>query len=426
MSEGNVSKLVRLEVNNMMSIRFAEVEFDEAGGLVVIGGANGSGKSSLIESLLFAFGGKKAIDKDALRYGAEKGFVNVTLGGQEFQIRIRRTINKKGGETLTVKGADGKPINSPQAVLNTLMGIVGIDPSIIWKMGNAEISKALRDAMGLDLTTMDSEEKTFYDERAVANRSVKSLHSSRANIDVFPDVPEERVSMTGLLDELKVAQDHNAVMQTVADKMKDSSERRADAVEKILRLKAQIEECQVMIVDLDKEVDGAEAFLRESDAVDIDEIKARMASAEDTNKKIDSNGWADSMDIEIEKAELDAKSYDEKIEAVRQQKRDLIVSAEFPLDGVEFDQDGNLILDGKPWQAWSDGERLLAAFEIAAAMSPNLEAVVMRQGAWLDDESRQVVANIAKEKGYLVLMEVVGDSNEVSIFMEDGQLKDRR
>jgi len=52
--------------------------------------------------------------------------------------------------------------------------------------------------------------------------------------------------------------------------------------------------------------------------------------------------------------------------------------------------------------------------------------VVMRQGAWLDDESRKVVADIASERDYLVLMEIVGDSNEVALYMDDGQVKDRR
>jgi len=72
MSDSDVSKIISIEVNNLMAIRFAEVDFDEAGGLFVVGGLNGSGKSSLLQAAQFAFGGKKAIDKDPLRYGAEK------------------------------------------------------------------------------------------------------------------------------------------------------------------------------------------------------------------------------------------------------------------------------------------------------------------------------------------------------------------
>lgn len=418
------SKIVKFEVNNMMAIRFAEVEFDENGGLVMLGGANGSGKSSLIQALQFAFGGKKAVDKDPLRYGAEKGFVKVTLGGREFQ--IRRSINDKGNETLTVKGADGKNITSPQSVLNDLMGSVGIDPSIIWNMSDEKISTKLRDAMGIDLTPFEKREEDIANERKLAKKKLKNLVSEFEGCETFDDVPSEKVSASSLLEEFGQAVEHNKNIQRVTDEMKSNIEKVSDIDSEIESLKERIESLSKEGEVLQRSIEQAGSFLNVSKSVDVEEIRMRMVDVEKTNEKIEKNNCYASIKSSIEKQEMVVNELESSIDIVRKEKKNLIASAEFPLEGVDFDINGKLILDGKPWRAWSDGERLLAAFEISAAMSPNLKAVVMRQGAWFDEESRKVVANIAKERGYLVLMEIVGDSDEVSILMEDGQVKDKR
>ena len=63
MIEKQISKLVKFEVRNMMKIAFAEIEFNEDGEVVTIGGQNGAGKSCLLQALQFAFGGKKAVEQ---------------------------------------------------------------------------------------------------------------------------------------------------------------------------------------------------------------------------------------------------------------------------------------------------------------------------------------------------------------------------
>jgi DNA repair exonuclease SbcCD ATPase subunit len=418
------SKIVKFEVNNMMAVRFAEVEFDEAGGLVVVGGENGSGKSSLIMALQFVFGGKKAIDKDPLRYGAEKGFVNVELGGRPFT--IRRTINDKGGETLTVKGPDGKAIKSPQRVLNELMGAVGIDPSIIWSASDAEISKKLRDAMGIDLTKLDAKEKDAFERRSLANRTLKHSTVAVEGAETFDDVPQEKTSMSALLKEFKEGEAQNKARGKHLAAIDANTQRRSEIDKEVDKKEKEIaalkEEREELIVR-DEELEG---ILNDTVDIDLNEIGVRMGTVEAVNNKIDANLKAAGLKEELENDKARVEELNKEVEAIRQEKLEVIAAAEFPLEGVEFDHNGQMTMDGKPWHAWSDGERLLASFEISAAMAPNLKAVVMRQGSLFDDEAKKVIAEIAQERGYLVLMEVVGDSDEVSIYMVDGQMTDRR
>jgi len=417
------ARIAKFEVNNMMAVRFAEVEFDESGGLVVIGGPNGSGKSSLIEALQFALGGKKAIDKDPLRYGADKGFVNVTLSGVDFQ--IRRTINEKGGETLTVK-RDGKRVDSPQTVLNEFMGAIGIDPSAIFKMDDSTIANTLRNAMGLNLSDLDEKENELYAHRTQANRAVKHSQKAVEDAPTFHGVPDKPISFTQLLAELDNAEEQNNRLERVSREQGENAERRQEIPGEIAELERQIETLRNEQAELNSRAAELREIVENTEEINIEEIRSRMSQVEETNEKIAANDHFKFLQGELEKDQEYARKLDTEIKAVRQEKIDRIKAVEFPLQGVTFDHEGKLILDGKPWKAWSDGERLLASFEIAAAMSPNLRAVVMRQGAWLDDESRKVVADIASERDYLVLMEIVGDSNEVALYMDDGQVKDRR
>ncbi|MCP4568983.1 MAG: AAA family ATPase [FCB group bacterium] len=417
------AKLVKFEVNNIACIRFAEVEFTENDNLVVVGGKNGSGKSSLLQALMFAFEGKKGMEKDPLRYGADKGFVKVTLGGNEFQ--IRRAITEKS-ETLTVKGPDGKNITSPQKVLNEIIGSIGIDPSIIWQMSGPQISQTLRDSMGIDLSELDTKEKKAVDARKIANAKTKKIAAIVEAAEYHEGVPDEKQSASELVSEFSDAEKYNKTIDNARNAFDGGIKRYNEIDVEINNLQERINALCAESEQLKVESEKANEFLASNEYVDLESIRIKMVNVEAINEKVEANKRHLELTKELSDSKSKATVLDKEVKAVRQDKLDLIASSQFPLDGVEFDSDGQLILDEKPWHAWSDGERLLASFEIAAAMSPGVNAVVLRQGALFDEDAKKVIADIAKEKGYIVLMEVVGESNDVQIIMDNGQVKDQR
>ena len=87
-------KIVRLEAENVK--RLVAVEIAPDGSLVVIGGKNGAGKSSTLDSIAMALGGKDLVPEKPLRDGAEKGHVEVDLG----DLIVRRTFTAAGGGSL--------------------------------------------------------------------------------------------------------------------------------------------------------------------------------------------------------------------------------------------------------------------------------------------------------------------------------------
>lgn len=424
MTENEKARLLSFEANNIMCLRFAECEFSENGQLIKIGGQNGAGKSCFIDVLNFAFYGKKGVDKpDILRWGADKGYVKVNIGGRDIQ--IRRSINRSGGEVLTVRDGDGKALKQPQAVLNDLVGSIGIDPSVIWKMSDREIAEKLREVMGVKLDDLDDKEKEIVEKRKDQKKIVEQTQVQIDKTEFYPGYPEVPTSIAELAKELAEANHHNQKLKELANSLR-SSEGQVVALEnEIDKVKRRLEELRVEQENYWQKALELKKIIDEEKEVDTNAITTRMATLEAENQKIASNKQHKELVKKLEKDKSIVDGLNVSVEAVRQERKERIAKAEFPLDGVGFDAEGTFIMDGKPWSAYSDGERLFAGFELLVAMYPNLQCVILRNGAWIDDIGRRDIAEIARERGYLVLMEVVGD-NDIQILMEDGQMKDLR
>ena len=72
-----MTKIVELSVEAVKRITAAHINPD--GSLVIIGGRNAQGKSSVLDSIAYALGGKKLIPSEPLRRGEKKGKVSVKL-----------------------------------------------------------------------------------------------------------------------------------------------------------------------------------------------------------------------------------------------------------------------------------------------------------------------------------------------------------
>ena len=91
-------KIIKLEASNVM--RLNAVEITPKGDVVILGGKNGAGKSSVLESILLALGGRKSKIKEPLKKGKDKGKVVLELDGTG--LIVTRTFTKAGGGVLTV------------------------------------------------------------------------------------------------------------------------------------------------------------------------------------------------------------------------------------------------------------------------------------------------------------------------------------
>ena len=108
-------KIINLQAENIK--RLKAVEITPQGNAVVLGGENGAGKSSVLDSIMMALGGGRTICEQPIRDGETRASIRLDLG--KYVVERKFT---KGKSYLTVTQADGAEIKSPQAMLDELIG----------------------------------------------------------------------------------------------------------------------------------------------------------------------------------------------------------------------------------------------------------------------------------------------------------------
>jgi hypothetical protein len=103
-------------------------------------------------------------------------------------------------------------------------------------------------------------------------------------------------------------------------------------------------------------------------------------------------------------------------------KRAAIAAAKLPVDGISFG-DGEILLDGVPFDQASDAEQLRASIAIAMASNPKLRVIRVRDGSLLDADALKLLAEMADERDYQCWVERVSSDGKVGFVLEDGRLK---
>ena len=164
--------------------------------------------------------------------------------------------------------------------------------------------------------------------------------------------------------------------------------------------------------------------IAQTDAMDLHdestaEIEENIARIDETNRRVRAN-------LDKDKAEDDAKQQREQynqltneIEAVRQQKTDLLTNADLPLEGLSV-SDGQLLYQGQEWDNMSGSQQLMVATAIVRKLKPEcgfvlidkleqMDQITLEQfGAWLEQEGLQAIATR------------VSTGEECAVIIEDG------
>jgi len=163
-------KIVKLVAENFKRLKAVEIEPD--GSLVIIRGENGAGKSSVIDSIWAALGGKNACPDKPIRDGEDKATISLDLGDYV----VTRTFTPKD-TYLAVRTRDGATLPNPQKMLDGIIGAVGFDPFEFSRKPAKEQAKTLASVAGLDFAELNAERKAAYDSRTEANREVKRFEA---------------------------------------------------------------------------------------------------------------------------------------------------------------------------------------------------------------------------------------------------------
>jgi len=443
-----MSKIVALDIKAVKRITAAHIEPD--GSMVVIGGDNTQGKSSVLDAIAYAIGGKGLMPSEPLRRGEEKGHAEVTL---DDGVIIRRTFTSKGG-TLKITTAEGLSPSSAQTWLNDRIGALSFDPSAFLRERPAAQAATLRRLCGVDTTDMDDERRKLYEDRTEIGRQGKIASGAAEAATRFDDAPAAEVVLADIIQERREcdravsaqqetvsraerfrgsASHQRGVAQTAARSAEDRATamdaEAAEMVETAKRIRADAAEnekaSQSAVDQFEKDAEKAEkdAAAQLAELPDIEDIDERIGSAEETNRQVRANAEHARLSAERDDLRGQYSALTGQIEAIDTKRSKLLEGAEFPLDGLAIDGDGVVTYNDLPLDQASQAEQIRISLGVGAALSPDLRIVLIREGSLLDAAGLKMVADEAERSGTQVWIERVGDADDGVIVIDDGGVR---
>jgi DNA repair exonuclease SbcCD ATPase subunit len=409
-------RIVELVAENLKRLKAVQIRPAPEAPLVVIGGDNAQGKSSVLDSIWAALGGAQAIPEVPIRQGAAKARATITLDNG---MVVTRSFTPKGS-TLTVS-CNGAKIASPQAALDALVGPISFDPVAFVRMDPEQQCGILRKALGVDTAALDARRERTFTERTAVNRDLKSLQARAAAISVPPGAPEKEVSVIELTRRLDTAMQQNNAITELRKRVLEGSKRAerlrtavADLKQRLADAEDELSHC---VSDLEKD-SGAAATLV---TTDVEPLRKEILNADMANRAARARAERAKIEGEIAgKAQL-AEDLTAELDAIDAEKAQALAKAGSALPGLALSGD-RVMFGGLPLSAMSGAEALAVSVRLALALNPKLRVLLIRDGSLLDAAHLEALARIAAESQAQVWIERVSKGGEVTVVIEDGEV----
>jgi DNA repair exonuclease SbcCD ATPase subunit len=435
-------KIIELKAENVKKLKAIEIRPDD--NTVVISGRNEQGKTSVLDSIWFALGGKDAMKglKKPIREGEEKAQITIDLG----DIIVTRKWTGNDKSYLTVENRDGAIFKSPQAILDNLIGNLSFDPLAFSHMSDKEQKEALLDLVNidLDLEEWENDRKEAYEDRTDVNRKVKELEGQLAGIQFSEDTPDEEVSASTVLEEIAKAQEvkdandeKRRSLQSGKDELGSLDARMEEVDNFILSMNEELAaihaklataeenkgKLKAMVAEQRKTCQGLNMEVMKLEDPDMSAFHEKLNNVEEVNKAIREKKKGVEIQASLDTAKAESKALTEEIEEMDEAKSSAITSAKFPIEHLGFDDTG-VTYKGIPFGQCSAAESLRVSLSIAMAANPKLKVLRITDGSLLDSKNMKIIQNMVKENDYQCWVEIVDESGKMGIYIEDGEIKE--
>lgn len=398
-----MSKIIRLQSTNYKRLKAVEITPDEDGNLVIVAGKNGQGKSSVLDSITAALGGVNAkTTPKPIRDGEDRA--EIVLETEDLVVTRRFTPS---GSTLKVTSPDGATYPKAQARLDDLLGKLSLDPLAFTQLSDRDQLATLLDLVELpfDPAEVDAQRKAVFDQRTEVNRQVKDAEARVKGFTVTEQV--EPVSVSDLLAEYRAE-------QAVAEKQA-ADLRHADQVAD------EIAELEQRLADLRGTWDELANTISNHREVYLDRIQEQIDNAEQINAKArEFEAYVEARD-RLEDAQHAAEQLTFELVRIDKTKAEGLAAARFPIPGLGF-EDGGVSYQGVPFKQASSAEQLRVSLAMAIALNPSLRVIRIADGSLLDADNLALIESMAREHDFQVWIEMVDDSGERGIVIEDGEV----
>jgi len=414
-------RIIRFEAENFK--RLKAVRITPHGNMIQLTGANGSGKSSVLDAIYAALAGKGAAPTVPIREGEESAVITLDLG------RIKVTRRFGANQTsLVVESEDGAVFPSPQTMLDKLVGALSFDPLEFTRLSAKEQRAALGKLVGVDheLKVIETHRRTTFEERTLVNRDVTKL---KASVEAIPEESVEAVDVAELFAEIEEVEAHNRAVEQALAKARADEEvargmRKAALVNQheATRLRAEADRLDRVAATCEADAERLESSIcRDFPAMrDAAPLKQRIADAQAINERAAQQRRRHERLVELTEAEHRVFYLTEQLKDYDRSKQLLVERANLPVPGLGFTEDG-VTFKGLPFEQASGAEQLRVSVAIAMAANPTLRVLRIKDGSLLDPSSLEIVADMLREHDYQLWIERVDVSGKVGIVMQDGE-----
>lgn len=419
-SKEEAMQLKKISIKNVLGIQ--DLEFTP-GKFTLISGANGKGKTSVLNSIKQALNGGK--DATLLHNGADKGETVLVL---DDRTKIVKSLTQKSA-TLNVFDKDGKKVKAPASFISKLADMISVDPiefieakpknrlEILLETLPLEIPEGRLNAI-LDtyaevheipvdeipeapLSALDYLKKEYFDTRTGVNRLAKEKKAAIAELK--NSLPEWHYNSDGFEKELSEAKEsyENAFSK------KQSYERELTE-KKYARIKKLREEINRIEEEYNIEIRELESKFAEHQAdtkAQIAKLEEKVKSAENAmNTEALIKKYQDGQNL-YERNSLALSDALEEIDAL---KTEVVSGAEL-VPGMTI-AGGDILVDGVPFDKLNSAKQFEVAIQVAKLRAGDLGFVIADGIEKLDDKNFQEFKEQAEKSGLQFIVTKV--SNE--------------
>jgi energy-coupling factor transporter ATP-binding protein EcfA2 len=423
-------RILELRSENVKRLRAVRLELNGQN-MVIVGGKNAQGKTSLLDSVEMLLRGAKAFPAEPVRRGAKKARIVAKLG----DLVVEREIRPNRSHTLVVRDATGKR-DKPQQILDELCNQIAFDPLAFATYEPAKQDATLRSLVGLDTSDLDQKEAASREARKLANRDLKAAQAVLEDMPArHADTPAEEQTSAAILKELEEAESERADQQQARQALVEYDEatesHRDEGVEiaqQIIELETRLFQLRTRQETVVKVVEKRQTERVELAAAvdalvepDTDAIRAKLSTLEETNRKVRENTGRKAKQAEVDRLEQEAETLTDEITKAQEEREQRQAAAEYPVDGLSFDPAGGVLLNGLPLDQASQAERLRVSVAIGFALNPGIKVLLVRDGSLLDDDHLKLLGELAAEHEGQLLVERVGDKDPGAVIISDGE-----
>lgn len=430
--------LKNIDLHNFKTIVNFRKEF--SGGIYLVTGENEIGKSTLISAIVTLLDGNRS--NNLLKEGMERGHAKATFGDEsrEYDVELKFTkANPRG--TLKITTPDGMSSNN-KSVLEKIFQYQDFDANEFVSWSQTEAGRRKQVALVKSLLPEATQKKidetetlieTKKNERKEVNAELKQAEAVTKKTEVPAEWLEEYKEEKDVLElyeqkgnatainEKREEREHELMVlesqietfpEDTAEKVQSFDLQIEDLERKIKQAKEQkeslIKNRKKQLQEI-KEVKKEKAdWLKANPKVEIEEIQKEIAEAQQHNERTKLTSDYKEASLELEKVNAKKETFDSEIEALNNERKELIENSNIPIEGLTFTEEG-LFLNGIPFAPGevSTSQEMEVAVKLIIAKNPTTKVFKIAQGESLGEKKLKAIVEFAKQNNYQGFIEEV-------------------